>query len=410
MSTKRWVDGLFRERLEHREFPVQDGEFDAMRTLLEARNAARTSGVGGKVSAWWLTSLLPVAAVLWWSNVPNEKGVSGRTVEEKLADGPVANTASTAASYSLTGIAEALDVMTSGEANAQRSVPGKSSSAPVMNDAVSDSSVSPMQRVVQDGKSGATRSFTPPGSASFRAPDHGLAYAGGSEGGLSIANASPRETIGLLGTRWSLIAEPLVAMPVNREQESPKRRSLGELHVFGAPLGVKTARGGGSGGTMRSGSLYGLEYRVRSKYVSLATGIHYGTYGMQAGEGAAEVKLNYVEVPLLAGVEVGFKRFGALLHGGMSLDFLFDSGGRYPMEGARSGSGFPDDAFNTLSYSWILRPQVAYRLNERLSLSAGPLWKAQLGSVAQTGLLKDARSSSAGFTAGLTWRLDRSTF
>ncbi|MBL7983453.1 MAG: hypothetical protein JNM91_00575, partial [Flavobacteriales bacterium] len=337
MSTKRWVDGLFRERLEHREFPVQDGEFDAMRTLLEARNAARTSGVGGKVSAWWLTSLLPVAAVLWWSNVPNEQGVSGRTVEEKLADGPVANTASTAASYSLTGIAEALDVMTSGEVNAQRSVPGKSSSAPVMNDAVSDSSVSPMQRVVQDGKSGATRSFTPPGSASFRAPDHGLAYAGGSEGGLSIANASPRETIGLLGTRWSLIAEPLVAMPVNREQESPKRRSSGELHVFGAPLGVKTARGGGSGGTMRSGSLYGLEYRVRSKYVSLATGIHYGTYGMQAGEGAAEVKLNYVEVPLLAGVEVGFKRFGALVHGGMSLDFLFDSGGRYPMEGARSG-------------------------------------------------------------------------
>lgn len=73
-------------------------------------------------------------------------------------------------------------------------------------------------------------------------------------------------------------------------------------------------------------------------------------------------------------------------------------------------AGSPDDAFNTVNYSWMLRPQATYRLNERLSLSAGPMWKAQLGSVAQNGLLKDARASSAGISAGLTWRLDRSAF
>jgi len=163
-------------------------------------------------------------------------------------------------------------------------------------------------------------------------------------------------------------------------------------------------------GITQIGSLYGFEYRVRARYFSVATGIHYGTYAMQAGRGAADVKLNFVEVPLLAGVEVGFKRFGVLVQGGMSLDFLFDSGGRYPTDDARTSAGFPDDAFNTLNYSWMLRPQASYRLNERLSLSAGPLWKVQLGSVAQNGLLKDARASGAGISAGLTWRLDRSTF
>jgi hypothetical protein len=117
-----------------------------------------------------------------------------------------------------------------------------------------------------------------------------------------------------------------------------------------------------------------------------------------------------VEVPLLAGYHLGFGRFGLLMQGGMSVDLLFNSSGRYPFEGDRTGAGFPDDAFRTVNYSWSLRPLATYHVNEHLSVSAGPLWKAQLGEVAQKGPLDGGRVSSSGVSFGLSWRLERATF
>ncbi len=414
MSSKRWVDGLFRERLEHRKFPVEDGEYEAVRALLEARNSAPVVAGSGKLSAWWLSALVPVVAMLWGppsgtdvatDNSADADGALGQPVvlnSNEVVDDVGLNMDQPNAVAQASALIVAVSSDVAG--------PDNVSSGTARNDGDRGASILEVQRVARDQKVRPARSgFSGVGTSLLVDVEEQIS-GDVDQGDVLITDGTTRELLGFRRTRWAQHTGALAAMPIHREMDHPKCRPLGELHLFGAPLSVKTAEGSASDGATRNGSLYGLEYRVKSRYVSLATGIHYGTYGMQAGQGTADVDLNYVEVPLLAGVVVGFKRFGVLVQGGMSLDFLFDSGGRYPTEGARSGSGFPDDAFNTVNYSWMLRPQATYRLNERLSLSAGPMWKAQLGSVAQNGLLKDARASSAGISAGLTWRLDRSTF
>lgn len=410
MSRNGWIDELFRRRLEHREFPVESGELEEMRALIDLRNASKSAGhAGGSISRWWLTAIVPLAAAfVWWSvsEKPSPRIVEQSGSEQVEFQEPSAGTRS----IEEIGISPVRWTATLVERQSvsDQAHPDPSSTTPA---AIAANATSDVYRSRSIGTARNTSGSVDqlPGSSDMRVLNDAIE---GMRDDALVDADRVREVdfIVPMVTRWSLAPEPVAASVVRRDVVVNNRRARGELHVFAAPLGVKTNSQSGMDGTINDGSLYGLEYRVRAKYFSVATGIHYGTYGLQAGNGVADVKLNYVEVPVLAGVELGFKRFGLLVQGGMSLDFLFDQGGRYPIDDARTGSGFPDDAFTTMNYSWMLRPQVAYCLDERISLSAGPVWKAQLGSVADQGLLKDARATATGISVGLTWRLDRSTF
>ncbi len=415
MSSKRWVDGLFRERLEHRKFPVEEGEFDAVRALLEKRNMTPPVGAGGKPSAWWLATLLPVAALLWWSSAATDMDPVGHTEGEATRTEQVGNTFHTTSGATKTGrgTTSSPEVVLGALTTTARTAGKSADEGPfrtTMNDQISDRSTFSKECGGRSTTSRSTRSSSSPNGVSLDGPGLASQYGEGYDDQLSIDVASSPAEVELLGTRWTFTSAPEIGIPIHRAMELPKHRASGELHAFGAPLSVRTRLGGEEEPTPQAGSLFGLEYRVRSRYLSIATGIHYGTYGLKSGQAQAEVKLNYVEVPVLAGIELGFRRFGVLVQGGMSLDFLFDSGGRYPTDDARPGSGFPDDAFTTLNYSWMIRPQVSYQVNEHLSLSAGPVWKTQLSNVAEKGSLKDARAFNTGISAGFTWHLDRSTF
>lgn len=218
-----------------------------------------------------------------------------------------------------------------------------------------------------------------------------------------------RETIDFMAPRRSMPTAPEAPMPVSSEVPEFKLFATGELHGFGAPLAVR-ARNGGVRSEVQDGSLLGVEYRVRTKRFSWATGIYYERYAIRADEGETDVALAFVEIPVLASLKVGRGRFGLLAQGGISLDLLFNSNGRYPVTTDRTSAGFPEEAFSAANISWLLRPQALYQINERLSVGVGPLWKAQLGRVASNGPLDGAHIASTGVSVGLTWRLERTTY
>jgi hypothetical protein len=218
-----------------------------------------------------------------------------------------------------------------------------------------------------------------------------------------------RESIDLMAPRWSTSAELEAPRPVYHEVPEFKFLATGELHGFGAPLAVR-ARKDGQRSEVQNGLLLGVEYRVRTKRFSWATGIYYGSYAIKADEGSADVSLAFVEVPVLASLKVGRGRFGLLAQGGISVDLLFNSNGRYPVTADRTSAGFPEEAFSAANISWLLRPQALYHVDERLSVGVGPLWKAQLSPVANDGALDGARILSSGVSFGLTWRLERTTY
>jgi len=218
-----------------------------------------------------------------------------------------------------------------------------------------------------------------------------------------------RETIDFMDSRWSMPAALEAPKPVQPQLPEFKLMASGELHAFGAPLAVR-ARSGGQRSEAQNGSLLGLEYRVRTKRFSWATGIHYGRYVLKADQGEADVSLTFVELPLLASLKFGRGRFGLLAQGGISLDLLFNSNGRYPVTGDRTSAGFPEEAFQAMNVSWSLRPQALYHVDERLSVGVGPIWKAQLGSMANDGPLEGAHITASGLSFGVTWRLDGTTY
>lgn len=227
-------------------------------------------------------------------------------------------------------------------------------------------------------------------------------------GGL-VQTLVQREVIDLMATRWSDPAEVEDPRPVYHEVPEFKFLATGELHGFVAPLAVR-ARKDGQRSEVQNGLLLGVEYRVRTKRFSWATGIYYGSYAIKADEGAADVSLAFVEIPVLASLKVGRGRFGLLAQGGISVDLLFNSNGRYPVTADRTSAGFPEEAFSAANVSWLLRPQALYHVDERLSVGVGPLWKAQLSPVATDGPLDGARILSSGVSFGLTWRLERTTY
>ena len=151
---------------------------------------------------------------------------------------------------------------------------------------------------------------------------------------------------------------------------------------------------------------------MRRRHLSVATGVQYGSYALRsAGDGANdEVDLEYMQVPLLAGYELGFGRLGLLVQGGLSCDFFFGASGRYGSSHERSPATIEDAAFRSVNVSMVVRPQMIYRATDRIGLVAGLVWSEQLSGLALEGALDGARMRSVGASFGLVWRLERATY
>ncbi|HEY0976116.1 MAG TPA: hypothetical protein VGE21_01490 [Flavobacteriales bacterium] len=426
MSRHRWIDDLFRRKLEQRSFPADENELNEMRALLELRNAAMNEGARKGFNWWWLSTAIPLALMAWWT-MSGEAGIDAEQMVERTSAMNEARTKGRATSPDdpdrtwADASAEAVQIIPR-EGSAPTAANGR---RPGNEKARMEGSARSTSAIVARSNSSptlegsdTTEPWVVPGpeQQDAQAQPHTEAGEGFRRNGPMpfpslIHTVSLRRDVERafhLDLRPTRLQEVTPAQPLRGEAEILRIRANGELHFFGAPLHVRTRTDDGSDPGKGSGSLFGLEYRVRSRRLLLSTGVHYGTYMLRAND--ADVRLNYVELPLMAGTEVGHHRFGLLLQAGIGIDLLFNTGGRYPLPDQRLGAGFPDDAFSTLNFSWVLRPQVVYRVNDRVSMSAGPLWKAQLRNVAGDGPLQGAHASSTGLGIGLTWRLDRSTF
>jgi len=423
MSRQRWIDDLFRRKLEQRSFPNDDRALDEMRAILDLRNAGAMETSRGGARWWWLTALLPAMLMALWTEserstvtatnspgitalVPNASFWEPSSVERFVAEPRGSDT--TERFSLMAGSA----TVTNNRGSLPTDHARRSSNVPLTN-ALADHPVRAGNRAeahvpvaVLPADMLRERAMHTAAGDSQRSDRQGAAGVVGSSEGLSNDRVS-REHLDQMELRYS-VAGITPERPVRSDIEPMRTRASGELHLFGAPLNVRSLGGDETRSAGRAGSLLGLEYRVRSKHLSLSTGVHYSAYAMQADQ--AEVTLNYVELPVLAGVELGCGRFGLLVQGGLSVDFLFNTNGEYALPDQRLGAGFPDDAFSTVNFSWLIRPQALYRVTERLSASAGPIWKTQLENVAERGGLEGARAASTGISIGLTWRLDRSTF
>jgi hypothetical protein len=479
MSRQRWIDAFFRERLERRGFPVEEGEFESIRTLIDKSNAD-SAGVRGGLSKWWLSVLVPVGGLLWWA-LSNDAGLgvkqaaqrveqsagsisAGSVPDARLANMPLAR-ADGSASVEAAALKEELPLAAmkeqveplshavaasrvqalvplqrvgvearsisssrndpgfrqSGEAQPlgriEDLVPVARSEQEHLNTGAAGTTDMPLS-LAPRGRTDRTLADVPTKEAIHAAPREGqeilAVRASGAFATVSATPASERvgevDAVAFLSTRWPEAQATVDRQPVRRSLEVINILSSGELHVFGAPLHVRTRTSDGQRSGPENGSLLGFEYRVRIKRFAWSTGVFYGTYASKVDQAATDVQLSFVEIPLLASVRSSKGRFGLLLQGGLSFDLLFNAKGRYPVEEDHTTVGFPDDAFQTVNLSCLLRPQAAYAVNEYLSVSAGPLWKAQLGGMAMKGPLDGARMSSAGFTFGISWRLERSTF
>lgn len=459
MSGQHWIDGFFRKRMEQRDFPVEAGEFEDVRALLEQRNSTAAGAVRGGFSKWWLSALIPVAGLLWWAFGGNGDGTRAdvdRTAEEEIkvagsvdqhvpsanggnadvgADHAASIVASRQASSEVNGTPTAVEDDERSSREVSAGVKGveallarpdgiMAAKAALHSGAIAHSvTATPSDRNVQRSgpvgtaglalreTNGSVQQSEDPllgrvavsSGADERSPETSVA-------GMEHRSARDAGMVVFLELRMPTPSMITTPEPVRCELPVFERIPMGALHAFGAPLTVRTRSSNGERSGAEAGSRFGLEYRVRSKRFVWATGVHYGSYALKADAGAIDVKLNFVEVPVSASYQVSRGRFGFAIQGGLSVDLLFNSRGRYPVEGDRSGTAFPDDAFHTANLSWCLRPQLSYHVNEHLSVNAGPLWKAQLSDVAKSGPLEDARISSSGIAIGITWSLDHTTF
>lgn len=431
MSGQNSIDRLFRKKLERRSFPFEHGELDEVRAMIDLHNAAGVARTGWGMG-WWFTALIPLAGLMWWgvaspTGTPDEVA----TVAAERLIGP----ADAAFSREATTTVGEKDMKAVGSMASvdQEEVHPDGTSLPVRATASERSTTG---NGLVDG-TGATDNNTPRAAMRSMWAKDATPTAGRTEKprtGTGAKKTAPFAFVDLDRTtalaaddrrssdaiEWMKIRSSFpgameAPAPVAPEMVVMQRRSLGELHLFGAPLGTRTILRDGTSAATAPSSLFGLEYRVRKHHLSLATGIHYGTYSLGLGGTRSDatdvdVRLDYVEVPLLVGYELGMGRVGMLVQGGVSLDFLFNAAGSYPSATSSMGSGIPDEAFSTLNYSCLLRPQVTYNVTELLSVNAGPMWKQQLTGVANEGPLDGARARSFGVSFGVRWHLTRTTF
>ncbi len=429
MNRSTTIDKLFRKKLERRSFPLEDQQLDDVRALIDLHNATRTDRWA--ISWKWIgAALIPLAALLWWT--------FGTTTE------PVASLKDATSAGTMHGpeLAAAADIGPGPVAqHASATTTTEHISEPAVQPVPTGSSVTAVLHSTSDPRgvrtNGPDGSTLPQGSITVhpkKRTEQRIDQITLATGTTTMPDASNGQdhltaTAFDMGHAWTTTRmEPLDAAlldrNVNADQASLRYevmdpsalrdRALGELHFFGAPMSTRSLPQMQGPAARGNGSLFGFEYRVKAKALSGATGIHYGTYAFNmpstVDTAACNVRLEYVEVPLLAGYEVGFGRLGVMMQGGVSCNFYFNGTGRYGARPEQGGSLIADEHFRTVNFALLLRPLCTYRITEQLGIAAGPVWSRQLSGIALDGPLTGARAQSFGASVGITWRLERSTF
>ena len=411
MSGRHPLDTLFSAKLERRSFAEEQGEYDEVRALIDLQNASHAARGGVAHWAWWSLLAIPAALLIWWATAVGDGQQQTLAEITAATDGmPVLSSlkeASPAASDA-PGTTTGTENARSGAANTTSTKRGnttaysstRSSRSTPTARARSANVRSDEERDLRDNDLADDRS----GEAFASRTEQTTGIAPVKDGAIGYLS-----TIAPDGDEWSAMLHATAKAPMAAiiNPDAYRKRALGDIHFVGTLL-----RSNADDLAAGPSSVFGIEYRVRKRALSLATGMHYGSYGLNGSgaSGSDRVRLEYLQIPLLAGYEVGIRRFGLLVQGGLSCDFFFSASGRYGPLVENSAATIEDESFRTVNVQAILRPQVFYRATERIGIFVGPTWTRQLSSVAVTGPLAEARTTSTGAAFGLIWKLERSTY
>lgn len=391
MSSQHPIDALVRSKLEQRSFPAEAGEMDDMRSLIDLHNASSTTKVGA--ARWgWALLLLPAAVLLWW----NTSGADARNGEQPtrgaMAEMRSANEAATPPHQKLL-------------ASVANETSGNSTLPSANANSTKAATTEPFAKHARTAGS-----FAHPHSPAEAVNDRAEVTLS-SGGSLARTQAEPLEarymnTLFELAASHALMAQ--APLPSLYQTAATRERALGDLYFLGAEVSTDAASANASG----KGSWFGIEYRMKTKHFSAATGIHYGSYTFSTDPAinTCDVRLDYMQVPLLAGYERSLGRWGVLAQAGITCDLFFQATGRYGAKAENATRTIDDSSFRTVNMQVLLRPQLMYRVNEQLGFVAGPVWSQQLSTLASAGPLAGARTTNTGLAFGLTWRLARSTY
>lgn len=409
MSGRHPLDKLFGAKLERRAFPEEQGEYDEVRALIDLQNAAHATRGGVAHWAWWSLLTIPAALLIWWGTHV-DAGLPPALAETTLAtDGmpallsgvtavapPVNEAVGTALGDGYARSAAENTTRTDrGNTTAYAST-GSSRSTPTARARSAN-----VRSVEERDLRGNDLADDEPFASHAEQTDGTAQVKDGVIGYLSTIAPDADEWSAMLG---ATAKAPIAALI---DPDAYRKRALGDIHFVGTLL-----RSNADDLAAGPSSAFGIEYRVRKRALSLATGMHYGSYGLNGSgaSGSDRVRLEYLQIPLLVGYELGLRRFGLLVQGGVSCDLFFSASGRYGPLVENTAATIEDESFRTVNVQAILRPQVFYRATERIGIFAGPTWTRQLSTVAVTGPLDEARTTSTGASFGLIWKLERSTY
>lgn len=423
MNDLERIDGAFRRKLARRDFPRDAEHMEQMRALLQAGEKARTSARYAR--AWWLVPAFTVlGAALWWATSPADEGASvhGSSEWNGVVPAQVGSVETVTAPRQCRNghpVTPPAFIATSEDVSRQQLSMEQSAQAHDVfafaeraNDAqrprINASTTKPQQYT--DLLSGTTAFVVsmahPPHTLELPLPSWALATTG---------EPAELEDLQHWLQRPMCEAGPLECMPSPTWQAHGARAwPNADLHVFGAMLSVSAQWPDG----VRSaspGSTFALEYRMRKKRWSVVTGVHLTTFNIQraaqqAGAAEANVRINYLDLPLLVGYEQPLGRWGLGLQTGLAARFLFNAAGSYPGEADGLAGVLPDGLLSTVGAEWLVRPHVRFGVLPNLSVCAGPQWQASLTSLSEQGLFANGRAHQVGLQAGFIWRLGRNTY
>lgn len=391
MSSQHPIDTLVRSKLEQRSFPAEAGEMDDMRSMIDLHNASSAANGGAAHWAWSLL-LLPAVVLLWWAtngsasrnDGPTPNGTMAEMRPSYEADASPHNAHMSSAQSTDPNNTDLFTVRSSGN-NGSVAVQHVKHTRAAWKQASAQCPIAPGRDAVEAGStSDATTEGTPVASLEARAMSTWF--------DLAALNVLAPQA-------------PLFAL---HPTAAARERALGNLHFLGAAVSTNAASAQASG----TGNWFGIEYRIKAKHFSAATGMHYGSYTFSTDPtvSTCEVRLDYMQVPVLAGYERSLGRWGVLAQAGITCDLFFQSSGRYGALAEHTPRTIDDGSFRTVNMQVLVRPQLLYRVNEQLGLVTGPVWSQHLATLATTGPLAGARATSTGVAFGLTWRLARSTY
>lgn len=394
MSSKHPIDALFRDKLKERSFPVDVQELSEVRSLIDLHNASQAARGGAAHWAWSLL-LLPTAFLLWWATNSDRAKHATTSLHTSSSE------ASTGTALTIVNAPRATPVVL----NEALLASGKGT-----NERTADPSTAPPARTEQTVRPVFTTSAHHAGSAyPDKFPESSATSAeNASEAASAIAWMAGRTNE---VDAWAAMDRTgSERKPVTRmlDPEAFRSLALGDLHFLGAALGTNASAANATG----ESHLFGIEYRIKTGRLSAATGVHYATYGLNTTGvlDPCQVRLTYMQVPLLVGYEMSFRRWSLLAQAGITCDLFFAASGSYGASAENGPRTIADESFRTVNFQLMLRPQITYRVSEQLGVVAGPLWQRQLSDVAVSGPLQGSTASSAGASFGLIWRLARTTY